>query len=212
MMTNPLFEKLLDKLLRIKPTPLRAGKHTPFIYVHINKTAGTSVGRAIGLPVKRHLTAREIIGLIGCEKWDSAWKFTFVRNPWDRVVSLYEYRRRKDRTGIASNDLPFCDWVQRVFTDEPDPAYHNNPKSFQPQCEWLKDDSGKISVDFIGRFEHIERDFNRVAKEIGTSASLQHLNSSKRDDYHSYYDAGSRDAVARWFSEDIDRFGYTFGS
>lgn len=207
---NPLGEKLLFKVLRIEPSPLRGGNRTPFIFLHINKTAGTSVLRAVGIPVKRHRTAREIIARIGREKWDSAWKFAFVRNPWDRAVSLYEYRRGKDRTGIASNELSFGEWVERVFGAQPDPAYNNNPRSFQSQCEWLKDDRGNIEIDFIGRFENIQDDFRAIAEKIAPGASLQHLNASRRAPYASYYDAGSRKAVAAWFAEDIERFGYFF--
>lgn len=210
MASNPVVEKLLYKVLRIEPSPLRTGNGKPFIFLHINKTAGTSVLRAIGIPVKQHRTAREIIERIGMEKWQSAWKFAFVRNPWDRAVSLYEYRRGKDRTGIASNELSFTEWACRVFGDDPDPRYNNNPRSFQPQCDWLKDSHGDIAIDFIGRFERLADDFSRVAEKIAPGAGLQHLNASRRENYTTYYDSMSRKAVARWFAEDIDRFGYTF--
>lgn len=208
---SPFYEKLLYKALHIKPSPLRLGNGTPYIFLHINKTAGTSIGRAIGLPVKRHLTAREVIGLIGRKKWRSAWKFTFVRNPWDRAASLYRYRRMKNKTGIASNDVPFAEWVQRVFTDDPDPRYHDNPKSFQSQCDWLKDDRGDIAIDFIARFEEINRDFERIAEKIAPGASLPYLNASRADCYRDYYDERSRAAVADWFAEDIGYFDYRFG-
>jgi len=71
--------KLLYKLLRKKPVPLRQGKNGPFIFIHINKTAGTSIGRAIGLPVKHHLMATEVIERIGTDVWNEAFKFTVVR-------------------------------------------------------------------------------------------------------------------------------------
>ncbi|MEE4292947.1 MAG: sulfotransferase family 2 domain-containing protein [Xanthomonadales bacterium] len=210
MTRSPLAEKMLYRLLRIRPSPLRFGNETPFIFLHINKTAGTSIGKAVGLHVKQHLTAREIIERIGREKWVSAWKFTFVRNPWDRAVSLYEYRRGKDRTGIATRDLSFSAWTQRVFCEDPDPAFHNNPKSFQTQSEWLRDDRGEIDIDFVGRFENIAGDFAKIANKIAPGASLRHLNASARAAYGSYYDSGSKERVTRWFKEDIERFGYVF--
>lgn len=209
-MPRGLAEKLLYRVIRVEPSPLRPGPRTPFIFLHINKTAGTSVGRAIDLPLKRHRTAREIIGQIGRARWESAWKFTFVRNPWDRAVSLYEYRRMKDRTGVGSSGISFGDWVQRVFDEDPDPVYHNNSRSFMPQCDWLKDDRGEIDLDFIGRFEHLARDFAQVAERVAPGAELPRLNASKRSAFTSYYDAASRDMVARWFAEDIERFGYRF--
>ena len=191
-------------------SPVRRGVNGSYIFIHINKTAGTSVGNAIGLDVKQHLTAKEIISRIGQQQWDCAYKFTFVRNPWDRAVSLYEYRRKKNKTQIASKGIGFIEWVGCVFSDHPDPYFHNNPKSYQPQVEWLKDDNGRIMIDFAGRFESINRDFERIKVVTGSSANLPHLNASKRTSYQSYYDAETRELVRQWFCEDIDLFGYSF--
>lgn len=212
MKKYPAVHKGLYKILRLKPSPLRQGRLRPFIFIHINKTAGTSIGKAIGLPVKDHLTAKEIIARIGKEKWDTAYKFTFVRNPWDKVVSHYEYRRKKNKTHIATRDIGFKSWVSMTYGEKKDPVYYDNPKSFQPQVEWLKDDEGRISIDFLGRFESINEDFNHVKQIIGLDAGLPHLNASKRVDYRSYYDDESREIIARWFHEDISLFDYRFNN
>lgn len=200
---------LLDKLLRRKPNPIRQGKNGPFVFIHINKTAGTSIGNAIGLPVKNHLTAKEVIARIGQNKWNSVYKFTFVRNPWDKAVSLYEYRRKKDRTKIATRGILFSDWVKITYGEEKDFSYYN-VKAFQPQVEWLKDNQGNIAMDFVGKFESISEDFKQIAKAIGSDAELPHLNASKRVGYQSYYDNETRDIIAHWFREDIELFGYEF--
>jgi len=63
---------VIHRLLHIKPIPLRQGSNGPFIFIHINKTAGTSIGRAIGLPIKEHLTATEVIARIGIDRWNAA--------------------------------------------------------------------------------------------------------------------------------------------
>ena len=202
-------EKWIYKLFHRKPSPLRQGRNGPFVFIHINKTAGTSIGTAIGLPVKDHLTAKEVIARIGQENWSRAYKFTFVRNPWDKAVSLYEYRRKKDRTGIASGEISFHDWVNMTYGDVKNPAYYN-VKSFQPQVDWLKDNEDKISIDFVGKFESINEDFNHIRQVIGLDAELPFLNASKREGYRSYYDDKSRDIVASWFKEDIEVFGYEF--
>ncbi len=200
----------INRLLRKKSTPLRQGRNGPFVFIHINKTAGTSIGRAIGLPVKDHLTVRDVIARIGQEKWDTAYTFTLVRNPWDKVVSHYEYRRRRNKTGIASRNVSFSDWVKMTYGDIKNTFYYNNPKAFQPQVEWLKDNEGKITLDFIGKFESIITDFNQIKHVIGLDAELPHLNASRRASYQSYYDDESREIVARWFQEDISVFEYSF--
>ena len=148
--------------------------------------------------------------LLPREVWERSFKFAFVRNPWDRAVSLYEYRRGKDRTGIATRDLSFSEWTRRVFSEDPDPVFHNNPKSFQTQSEWLRDDRGEIDIDFVGRFERIAGDFEDIARKIAPGTSLRHLNASSRAAYGSYYDTASKETVTRWFEEDIERFGYVF--
>ena len=205
--SNP--EKLVYKLFHKKPSPLRQGKNGPFIFIHINKTAGTSIGEAIGLPVKDHLTAKEVIARVGEQEWNRAFKFTLVRNPWDKAVSLYEYRRKKNRTEIASRGISFSDWVAVTYGENKDFFYYN-VRAFQPQVEWLKDSKGKITVDFIGKFESINEDFNHIMRTIGVDAVLPHRNASKRDTYHSYYNDETRKTVARWFHEDIEAFGYKF--
>jgi len=203
---NKLFYKLLHK----KPIPLRQGKNGPFIFIHINKTAGTSVGRAIGLPVKHHLMAVEVIERIGLDNWNQAYKFTVVRNPWDKVVSHYEYRRKKNKTEIATRQITFADWVNMTYGADRDAFYYNNPRSFQPQVEWLKDTNGIVSMDYVIRFEAINAGFDHVMNTIGLEAELPHLNASSRTDYRSYYDETSRDIVAQWFHEDIEAFAYEF--
>ncbi len=210
-MTGPFTSlKRIKRKLFAGASPVRHGTNCSYIFIHINKTAGTSIGNAIGLDVKQHLTAKEVISRVGQEQWDSAYKFTFVRNPWDRAVSLYEYRRKKNKTQIATKGIEFTEWVNYVFSDHPDPYFHNNPKSFQPQVEWLKDDNGRVTVDFVGRFESINKDFDRIKELTGSSANLPHLNASKRTSYQSYYDADTRALVHHWFHQDIALFGYSF--
>lgn len=205
-------KKLIYKLLHIKPLPLRHGCNGPYIFIHINKTAGTSIGRAIGLPLKDHLTAAEVIARIGKEQWKKAYTFTLVRNPWDKVVSHYEYRRKKNKTEIATRGICFADWVKMTYGENKDTFYYNNPRSFQAQVEWLKDDEGKISLDYIGKFESIRKDFDHIKRAIGLEAELPHLNASYRKEYQSYYDDETYEIVARWFREDIEAFDYKFSS
>jgi chondroitin 4-sulfotransferase 11 len=200
----------IQRVLRIKPSPLRRGSSGPYIFIHINKTAGTSIGNAIGLPIKNHLTAKEVIQKIGKKNWQDAYKFTVVRNPWDKVVSLFEYRRKKNKTEIASSGMTFTDWVNLSFGPVRDPFYYDNVKSFQAQVEWLKNDEGIIDTDFIAKFESLSSDFDQIKAATGVSANLQHLNQSHRKDYRSYYTPETRAIIAKRHAEDIAAFAYTF--
>ena len=106
--------------------------------------------------------------------------------------------------------MPFSEWVQLTYGENKDAVYYDNPRSFQPQVEWLKDDEDKISIDYIGRFEFINDDFIHIKKVIGVDSTLPHLNASKRISYQTYYNDQTRSIVANWFHEDIAAFGYKF--
>lgn len=111
---------------------------------------------------------------------------------------------------VATRGISFAEWVKKTYGPDKDPFYYNNPKAFQAQVEWLKNDDGKIDIDFIGKFETINKDFEQIKTRIGLEAELPHLNASKRAGYQSYYDAETREIVANWFREDIEAFGYQF--
>jgi hypothetical protein len=196
---------------RDDPSPLRTGPNGSFIFIHINKTGGTSVGRAIGLPSKRHLTARQVIELVGAEAWAKAYKFAFVRNPWDRVVSQYVFRVRSNQTRMGEDRIAFKDWIMFTIGERQDPRYFDRPHLFLPQVEWLQDHAGQIEIQRIGRFEQLTRDFAEICRDLGIAPAIPHLNRSRgRTHYRDYYDEVTAEVVARWYRADIERFGYAF--
>jgi hypothetical protein len=179
-----------------------------FYFIHINKTAGTSIEAALGLNTE-HVTASQKIAQVGHENWSNAFTFSIVRNPWDRAVSLYHFRRATNQTGLADGHLGFIDWISACFRDR-DARYLDKPMMFMPQVEWISDDSGNILVDFVGRFERLASDIKVVSKNIDQKIELPHLYKSDRTHYRGYFDDSSRDIVAQWFCRDIDEFRYEF--
>lgn len=178
------------------------------LFVHINKTAGSSIERALGLPFQ-HRTARELRELVGGDRWEARFSFAFVRNPWDKVASHYHYRVQTDQTGLGDGETGFNEWVIRAY-GEKDPAYYDNPKMFMPQVDWVSNAEGKVIVDFIGRFERLEEDFARVCDAIGAEASLPHLKASDHRDYRRLYSDEAASVVERHFAPDLERFRYEF--
>jgi hypothetical protein len=204
------FRRFFLKLGQLGNYPLRKDGATNFIFIHINKTGGTSIANAIGLPQKRHLTVREVINIVGYKDWNDAFKFTFVRNPWDKVVSHYRYRIKTNQNEMKKADLSFKEWVVKTYSENKDYHYYDYPKMFQPQVDWLKDETGLVRVDFIGRFENLHSDFEYVRSKIKTRKELPHLNKTKRDNYTKYYDEETKRIIREWFHDDIERFGYSF--
>jgi len=179
-----------------------------FLFIHINKTGGTSIKRALGIP-HRLQTAKEVLEEIGRRQWKKRFSFSFVRNPWDKVASHYAYRVQTNQTGLGERPVGFNEWVRLAY-DEQDPRYYDQPKMFMAQTDWLTDENKEMVVRFVGRFESLGEDFSRVCEALGRDVKLPHLKRSSRGDYRTMYDSGAVEIVTRRFADDLARFGYSF--
>ena len=81
---------------------------------------------------------------------------------------------------------------------------------FMPELDWITDHSGTMLVDFVARFENLQRDMEVVRRKTAKSFTLQHLNKSERGPYRDYYDDVTRAIVDHWFARDIEAFQYRF--
>ena len=179
-----------------------------FVFIHINKTGGSSVEKALNLPFE-HKTAREKIAEIGRESWNKKLSFTVVRNPFDKVVSHYHYRIKTNQTQLGDKPIGFTEWVELAYKDK-NPAYHDKPKMFMPQTEWINDENGAVVVNEIIYFENLTGDFNNVLQKIGKNTSLPHVKKSNHKNYKQYYDQATIDIVAAHFAQDLEMFNYSF--
>lgn len=204
-------KRILKKILvRIKSV-MRSMKHRHldrFVFVHINKTGGSSVEKALKIPFE-HKTALEIIEEIGRKNWDRKLTFTVIRNPWDKVVSHYHYRVKTNQTNLRDNPIEFKEWVERTYGNQ-DVHYYDDPKMFMPQMNWITDKNGNILVDEIIHFENLDDEFNEVLEKLGKNTTLPHVKSSNRGNYREYFDEETIEIVRSWFERDIERFGYQF--
>jgi hypothetical protein len=181
------------------------------IFFHVPKTGGLSVSEALfGNHAAGHLDVRTARLIFGAWRLRTYFKFSFVRNPWDRLVSAYYYLRRGHPTskiaGVVAASPGFTDFVKTSLCD-PIVAQEIH---IRPQSSFLLDNAGRLIVDFVGRFESLERDFSTVARRLGIERTLAHRNQSDHRDYRSCYDSTSRDIVAEFYRKDIDLFGYRF--
>lgn len=183
-----------------------------YLLIWINKTAGVAITQALGIDkdAYSHYTATELRDILGRHRYDNMFKFCFVRNPWDKVVSEFCFRVWTWQNELTA-DSSFSEWVRSTYVDN-DPKYFDWPKMFLPQMEWLTDEDGKLIVDFIGRFENLQNDFDLVCDNLGVARQrLSHANKSRDNGhYRGYYDADTYRIVADWFRADIEHFGYEF--
>jgi sulfotransferase famil protein len=193
-----------------------------FLFVHIPKTAGNSIQSALrdysedqlvalrkeqdgierfGLrnpkyKIRKHSTLREYRDTLGEEQFRKLYRFTCVRNPWDRMVSYYftptqnpESWDREKFYGIISKAISIADYLR---------LNENEENSF-------------ANVDYIMRFENLADDFRTVCNQLDISpVTLPQYNRSTREHYSKYYDDELREFVRTRFAADIERFGYTF--
>lgn len=216
------------------------------IFVHIPKTAGQSIENfflnlvgltwetresltlrynedpSLGPERLSHLTAAEYVscGHISKEDFLSLFKFSFVRNPWARLVSEYLYRK-------YNMQFSFKEFVMGGF---PEPSLSNDYRHIMPQSDFLYDQEDSLLVDFVGKFERLQSDFDLVCQKIGIeNSTLPHVNSTKatkpkkimglfpakdqkkKPHYTEYYDVETKEAVAEIYKRDIELFDYKFG-
>jgi hypothetical protein len=204
--------------------------HYHCVFVHVPKTAGQSVEHVflnlvgltwetraplllryndcpeLGPPRLAHLKAWEYVEYkyLPQEMFDAYFKFSFVRNPWSRVISLYRYLNQDP-------GLSFKEFVLTVLKKQ---LWRKMYPFVGPQSEFVCDRDGRMLVDFVGRFESLQADFNTVCERIKLPAiSLPHVNKAKvsaGNEYQDYYDSESKECVAELYRKDIESFGYRF--
>lgn len=181
------------------------------IFVHIPKTAGTSLCTALYGDTNIHLTASEL-RFIDKEKFDSYFKFAVVRNPWDRLCSAYFYSsidvsRYGERSSVGfidkyrSFESFVKEWVSKSNID--------SHYFFYTQSEYVKVGDNNI-LDYTARFESLYEDVQILAKKNNMIIDIKRMNSSGSRDYRAQYDSEMISIVENVYADDIETFGYEF--
>lgn len=196
------------------------------LFVHIPKTGGTSVidyfgfkentrnlwGRILNTSVEvSHLPLYAINELYDLTDY---YKFCFVRNPWDRMVSEFKFGIKESPEGIKLFELTdsFETFLESI--KENLPRIQNNRPShwltnhYQTQWSFIK--SEEIKMDFIGRFENFDEDLKYLGKKFNIEKDIPFLNKTEHGDYKSYYTEKSIDLVKEIYKDDIENFHYKF--
>jgi hypothetical protein len=178
-------------------------------FVHIPKNAGTSVIRwmeAFGDVTKyksEHYTAQTMKVLYP----ESKTTFTVVRNPWDRVVSMYHFVQAhmalmKERYGIYDGSITFDSYC-RFGIHSDSLAFWYRPTS--NQVEWFND-----NIDHVLHYENLDKEFDVIRTIYNSRVPLPRLNTTTHDDYRSYYTNSTRNIIGDLFEDDVKRFNYDF--
>ena len=173
--TNPILSLFLDKKC---------------VFFHIPKTAGISISNALFGDVKwGHRGVNFYKSHYGEKVFNSLYKFCFVRNPYDRLFSAYTFLKEG---GINNQDLEFSNSYLQEFASFDEFVLKGLEKEeimnwvhFKPQYTFVCDENDNIVMDFVGKMENLNADFNAVCKHLNIESELQKLNMSatKKNDF-----------------------------
>lgn len=203
-----------------------------FIFFHLYKCGGMSLRKFVEHNVKGCI---ELQGGHSCpkdmmieyqdklneDKFKEFFKFTFIRNPFDFMVSTYFYG--KIYTNHFMHDdiinhnmdmqkfIPYYFEVRQQHQDEKiRPLGSNKVVTFK---DWLLDDSGNEIVDFVGKIENYDLDMKIISEKIGIESyrvPVVNVNPNRSKNYREYYNETSRKMIEKHFDWELDKYKYTF--
>jgi hypothetical protein len=185
------------------------------VFIHIPRTAGLSIEHYLfpdydfndkrnktlmyGWDKKsgwlNHLTCNEIRmnGYLSESKYNEYFKFAFVRNPWERLVSEYAWKFGNDFKKFRQFCIDIFEGNYKIWN-----VYYRESLAFiqhiKPQYKFIYNDSGSMEIDFCGRYENLEMDFRQICQMTGLKYKrLPFYNKSVHMYYTNYYDQYTRE-------------------
>lgn len=196
-----------------------------FLFIWIPKTGGTSIWdmtgsknsvfdykkvktNYTGFVTFNHICYTDLLKKGNLSKLfhRQSFKFTFCRNPYDRAISLYRWNKMKQRHDYSF--LDFCRSLDNIHKI----GLHNVKGLSQcnPQVSWIDG----VSLNFVGRFEHFERDVKKAFSLCGKPIeSVKHSNRVdvkifQKERYQASYCDESRQIVEHYYDKDFKYFSY----
>lgn len=185
------------------------------LFIHIPKSAGTTVARSILGRRAGHFTASEILNEIGLEEFNSMFSFSVVRNPFDRLASAYHYARQGGgsegsvRKLKAYNSEAFSSFQSFVKNWLVNQDLTQTPIIFRPQYLFVCNELDDVLVQYIAHAEELDELSDMLKKSVHISADFNQLNTTARRHYTEYYTEELSEIVYNLYRKDFELFGYS---
>ena len=192
------------------------------VFIHVPKTAGTSVEVALDMqhrknlfefdPIqnnfKQHWPATQVRKRLGPEKYDEMFSFAFVRHPISRMLSEYHYLKRLGSSFVLHQSPDsFIKKIHDIWG-----MWEFYPREMRQhirtQTFMLYNEEGKLMVDFVGKFENLQEDWQHVCDQLGISEELPFSQESANKDDWSEFSEESIATIRKLYADDFKNFDY----
>jgi len=189
--------------------------HRPIYLMHIPKTGGTSLYFALKDENIVYHGHDHILKHVRPSQLFKYWVVAFVRNPWDRLVSLFFYISKETNPIHPYSKIKTNEYYAKykgdfqLFIDDFAKGRVPYRNLYKPQVWHIRSTFHKQLPHFIGRFENLQKDFDYICNVTRIpNRKLPVTRTSKHKYYMDYYNERSIKIVEKIYKEDIEAFGY----
>lgn len=209
---------------------MRISHKHKFVFIAIPKTGSTSVRKNLDRfsnirsksdkpPYNYHGKAKEVKKHF-CQmdwQWEDYYKFTFVRNTYERICSEYEWRLKHFPKFPRLTFTEYVNHIESIINFEnpgdiyPEHLIDNIRTHLQPQYTFIYSDNGECLIDYVGKYETLQSSYSNICNKLYIPPkNLPWRNRTSRKPCTHYYNKETKDIITRLYIEDIERFDYQF--
>lgn len=196
-----------------RPDPFLDYNHkNECIFIHIPRTGGTAVAKSLFDRWGQGHVPLYVYRSHSKKLYEKYFKFSFVRNPYSRFVSAF-YQAKSDfhKSDWAKKYVKGFDSVRKFARTIGENKILKNKivrtSFFRPQWEYIYID-GSIGVDFLGKFEFLQSNFEEICREVGITGHLEKVNKSDHNEYKAYLNEEVEKTLYKLYKFDFQAFGY----
>ncbi|AXI56440.1 hypothetical protein C1J05_19745 [Sulfitobacter sp. JL08] len=209
---------------------LQQVRENGFWFVDIPRTSSSSIKAELGLHfgpaygkanlieteyatkqwLNDHVPAREMRTMIGKKYWQDLYTFTFVRNPYDRIASLYHYLRKRSE---IPREWSFSEFVRRLLNANKKTEYFRFHGLRYGAADFVLGKDGTVLVENIFKYENRSDGIRQIADKLGLKEFGEcHVQGASPvgQNYRIMYDDQTRELVSQRFATDLKLFDYRF--